>query len=188
MVTYPEIFEMLRKEKYTEKLQDLGKNFLEDVSTYLKEKKSLLDREREERPEFFNETLKRTKKQLENAQAMLKELFMLRERKIMNLALLASKTGISKTDMKTMLENERELFEAVLEKIKESEEKIIFIMEGVKRIEDENILVKFNAEIPKFVDLKGYELGPFKEKDIANLPEKIAKALIKNKKAEIINI
>lgn len=188
MVTYPEIFEILRKEKYSDKIQDVGKNFLDNVALYLKEKKALLERERQEQPEFFNETLERTKKQLENAKSMLSELFMLRERKIVNLALIASKTGISKTDLKTMLGNEKELFESVLENIKKSEEELIAIIEGIKKIEDENILVKFREEIPKFVGLGGEEVGPFKEKDIANLPKKIAEALIKNKKVEVVEI
>lgn len=188
MVTYPEIFEILRKEKYSDKLQALGKNFLSDVAFYLKEKKALLERERKERPEFFNETLERTKKQLENAKAMLRELFMLREKKILELSLIASKTGISKTEMKSMLESEKELFESVLQKIKDVDEKILLIIEGIKKIEDDNVLIKFKSLIPKFVDLSGNELGPFKESDVANLPKKIAETLIKNKMAEIVNM
>lgn len=188
MVTYPEIFEILRREKYADKLQTLEKNFLSNVALYLKEKKTLLEREREERPKFFNETLERTRKQLENARAMLRELFMIRERKVVELALIASKAGISKTDMKSMLENEKELFEAVLEKIKGCDEKFISIVEGIEKIKDEHILVKFKAEIPKFVDLRGHELGPFKQEDVANLPEKLAKALIKSKTVEVVDI
>ncbi|OYT41489.1 hypothetical protein B6U80_01210 [Candidatus Pacearchaeota archaeon ex4484_26] len=188
MVTYPEIFEILRKEKYSNKLQALEKGFLSNVALYLKEKTALLERERRERPEFFNETLDKTRKQLENAKAMLRELFMLRQKKIMELSLIASKTGISKTEMKNMLEDERELFELVLKKVKETDEKLVSIMEGIKKIEDENMLIKFKAEIPKFVDLSGKEIGPFKESDVANLPKKIAETLIKSKMAEIVNI
>ena len=39
MVTYPEIFEILRKEKYADKLQSLNKGFLNNVALYLKDKK-----------------------------------------------------------------------------------------------------------------------------------------------------
>ncbi len=186
MVTYPEIFEMLRREKYSEKLQELGKNFLEDVALYLSEKKALLERERQERPKFFDETVEKTKKQLENAKAMLRELFTIRERKIVELALVASKTGISKGEMKTMLDSERGLFEAVLKKIQECEENLITIIEGIQKIEDENLLVKFTEPVEKFVDLNGNEVGPFKEKDVVNLPKKLAETLIKVNKAEIL--
>ena len=48
MVTYPEIFEILRKEKYSNKLQALEKGFLSNVALYLKEKTALLERERRE--------------------------------------------------------------------------------------------------------------------------------------------
>ena len=188
MVTYPEIFEMLRKEKYTDKLQELGQNFLEDVASYLQEKKTLLERERTEHPEFFNETIEKTKKQLENAKAMLRELFTVREKKIIELALIASKTGISRTDVKSMLSGEKDLFETVFQKIKESEEKLLNVMEGIKKLEDDHLLVKFTSDIPKFVDLSGGEIGPFKEKDVANLPKKIAETLIRNKIVEVMDV
>ena len=119
---------------------------------------------------------------------MIRELFMVREKKIIELALIASKTGISKTDVKTMIASEKELFEAVLEKLKVCDEQIITIIEGIKKIEDENLLVKFKTPVSKFVDLKGNELGPFNEKDIANLPKKIAEALINKEIVEIMEI
>ena len=82
MITYPEIYELLRKEKYTDSLQDLGKDFLKKLEEYLTGKKTLLEREQKERPEIFNDTLDRTRKQLENAKAMIKELFSRREKKV----------------------------------------------------------------------------------------------------------
>ena len=188
MVTYPEIFELLRKDKYPDKIQELGSGFLEDVATYLQEKKALLEREREEHPDFFNETIEQTKKQLENAKSMLRELFTVREKKIIELALIASKTGISRTDAKSLLVSEKDLFETVFQKLKDNEGKLLGVMEGIKKLEDDNLLVKFTADVPKFVDLAGGDIGPFKEKDVANLPKKIAETLIRNKIVEVMEL
>lgn len=39
MITYNDIYEAARKERYSEQLQPVPKNFLEEVTDYLKEKK-----------------------------------------------------------------------------------------------------------------------------------------------------
>ncbi len=189
MVNYPEIYELLRREKYSEKLQFLEKNFLTEVISYLIDKQTLLEREREERPGIFNETIEKTKKQLDNARSMIRELFMLRERKVVELALLASKTGVSKNDLVNMLNNEKELFNSILSKLEENQRSLSLALDNIKaQLKDDNLLVRFNEPIPKFVDLNGNELGPFNEKDVANLPKKIAETLLKGKKVELVKI
>jgi len=35
MITYNDIYEALRRERYSEQLQGLGKNFVQDVASYL---------------------------------------------------------------------------------------------------------------------------------------------------------
>ena len=45
MVSYQEIYDLLRKEKYSEQLQQLPDNFLKEVSIYLNEKKSIVDKD-----------------------------------------------------------------------------------------------------------------------------------------------
>ncbi len=181
MLTYPEIYEILRKEKYNEKLQVLDKGFLGQVSEYLKEKNALLQREKKERPEIFTETLERTRKQMENAKNMLRELFARREKKIIDLALLASKTGISKNDTTPFLKNEKDLFERILEQLKNNEKNLTQALNGKAQVKDNNTLIRFTGQVPKFVNTFGKEIGPFNENDTANLPKKIAKTLINAK-------
>ena len=45
MITYNDIYEAARKERYSEQLQPLPKNFIADVATYLKEKKEVASKE-----------------------------------------------------------------------------------------------------------------------------------------------
>ena len=75
MITYNDIYEASRKERYSEQLQKIPKNFISEVSNYLKEKKeiaAIVD-------DVFADVIIKTKKQLENAVTLFKEL-MLRRR------------------------------------------------------------------------------------------------------------
>ena len=44
MITYNDLYELLRKEKYSEQLQLLPKNFIKDVAAYFSEKKNYADK------------------------------------------------------------------------------------------------------------------------------------------------
>ena len=44
MITFNDIYEAMRKEKYSDKLQLLPKNFLKEVADYFKEKKEFLNK------------------------------------------------------------------------------------------------------------------------------------------------
>ena len=45
MITFNDIYEAARKERYSEQLQKLNKNFILNVSNYLKEKKEISSKE-----------------------------------------------------------------------------------------------------------------------------------------------
>ena len=45
MITYNDIYEAARKERYSDQLQTLGKNFIEEVAEYLRDKKEAASRE-----------------------------------------------------------------------------------------------------------------------------------------------
>ena len=45
MITYNDIYEASRKERYSEQLQSLPKNFVEEIAEYLKEKKETASKE-----------------------------------------------------------------------------------------------------------------------------------------------
>ena len=81
MITYNDIYEAARKERYSEQLQELSKNFISNVSTYLEEKKEIASKEND----VFSDIIVKTKKQLENAYTLFKELMLRRRRKILNL-------------------------------------------------------------------------------------------------------
>ena len=189
MITYQEIYDILRKEKYDEALQQLPKSFLNEIATYLTEKKNIVNREQKDN-ELFSDTLRMTRKQLDNALAIIKEIIAVRERKVLNLAFTSALTGISKRDTENLLEHEKELFEVTVKKLEENQKLISRKLNG--EIEDKkdlkNTLVRFKEEVPAFLAAEGNELGPFKPGDVVNMPQEIAKILITDGKAAPIEI
>ena len=79
MITYNDIFEALRKEKYSEKLQPLSKKFVFEVANYIREKQRIVSQE----SDLFSDEIIKTKKQLENAKAIFDELVLLRKKKLL---------------------------------------------------------------------------------------------------------
>ncbi len=182
MITYNDLYEAARKERYSDQLQPLNKNFIVDVSDYLKEKKQITLKE----DDVFSDTIAKTKKQLENAVTIFRELMTRRRKKILNLVLIASETGISKQDFENMLPFEKELFEEIMKNIEFSDKKINELMNGKKEDESKNNLVMFKEEVKELLDMQGEKIGPFEKGQIANIPKEVAKILIEDGKAEVV--
>jgi len=181
MITYNDIYEASRKERYSEQLQNLPKNFIEEVAIYLKEKKEIAAKDEGD----FSDVILKTKKQLENAVTLFKELILRRRKKILNLVLIAAETGISKQDFENMLPIEKEVFEELMKNIDLSDKKLSELLNGKKESE-RNEMILFIDDVEEFVGLDGEKTGPFEKGQIANLPKEIVKILIDDKKAEII--
>lgn len=183
MITYSDLYEALRKEKYNEKLQKLSKNFLAQIESYFNEKKSMASKDEDD--SLFGEEVTKTKKQIENARSIVRELLMLRQKKILGLALVAAKIGIDKRDIENMLDFEKELLEETTAKLEKHKNELEAIFRGVQKKDLKNQLIRFTQDIPPFLIENGH-IGPFKKGDVANLPREIAGILTKNKQAESI--
>ncbi len=179
MITYNDIYEASRKERYSEQLQSLHKNFIQEVADYLREKKEISLKEDND----FSDVVMKTKKQLENATTLFKELMLRRRKKLLNLILIASETGISKQDFENMLPIEKELFEEFMKTVDLSDKRISETLNG-KKEQDKNVLILFKKDVDAFLGLEGNKMGPFSSGEMANLPEEIAKILVEDGKAE----
>ena len=184
MITYAELYEFLRREKYSEQLQVLPKNFFNEASSYFKDKRRIANKSNE----LFDEAISKTKKQLENAITILKELISRRQKKVVNIAFVASKTGISKRDSENMLDNEVKLFDKMLKSFEDDEKMIMDVITGIDQGKDlKNQLVRFTQETGEFLGPDERRLGPFKPGEIANLPQKISEILVNGGKAVYVN-
>jgi len=182
MITYNELYEALRKERYSEQLQPIPKIFIKDVAAYLKDKKEIAEKKDDE----FSDTILKTKKQFENSLAIFKELMLRRKKKILELAFVATETGISKRDFENMLQIEKDVFDSIMKAIEKGDKKISEMLKGTDNEKKKNKMIIFIEDTEEFLDLDGNSLGPFKKGDIINIQEEIANILIVDKKAESV--
>ena len=186
MITYNELYDALRKERYSEQLQPIPKIFIKEVSAYLNDKKEIANKKSDD----FSDTIIKTKKQFENSIAIFKELMLRRKKKILDLAFVAAETGISKRDFENMLLIEKEAFDGIMKSLERCDKKVSDALKGGEleegEVKSKNKMVVFIADADEFLDLEGNKLGPFKKGDVANIAEEIANILIVDKKAESI--
>jgi DNA replication initiation complex subunit (GINS family) len=181
MITYNDIYEAARKERYANQLQKLPNKFILSVAEYLADKKKIASKENDE----FSDVIIKTKKQFENAMTLFRELMLRRRKKILNLVLVAAETGISKQDFDNMLDFEKGLFEDLMGCVDSSDKKISQILNGEKK-EEKNDLIVFTEDVDEFVGIDGEKIGPFSKGQVANIPKEIAKILIEGEKAEMV--
>src|SRR3989344_5321975 len=184
MITYNELYDALRKERYSEQLQPIPKNFIKEVADYLRDKKEIANKKDDD----FSDTILKTKKQFENSISIFKEFMLRRKKKILELAFVATETGISKRDFENMLAVEKECFEGIMKSLEKGDKKISEMLKGSEEDEKKkNKMVVFIEDTDEFLDLERNKLGPFKKGDVANIAEEIANILIVDKKAEGIS-
>jgi DNA replication initiation complex subunit (GINS family) len=201
-ITYEVLYDTLRKEKTKTELQKLNDSFYKDVINYIKSKKEILKSQEKKESIFTTLEVQKTRKQIENIQRIIKELYERRESKIIQLALIASRTNILSNDKSLMLEEEKQLYDSLLSQFNHFRNTILNnLLQGIPpetKIQEPKALkidtkpkntklIRLIHEVPKFVgtDLNIY--GPFEKEDVANLPTEIADLLIKKNKAEEIS-
>lgn len=108
-LSYETIFDLLVREKGREELQKLHDSFFNDISAYIQSKISLNAGDEEEREKVL--------KQIQNTRRMLRELYERREKKILNMALAASRTSPSFIDSENMITEEKALFDGIVERL-----------------------------------------------------------------------
>ncbi len=199
IITYEVVFELLMREKSREELQKLSPAFFKDVVAYLREKEQVAKGERLD--VFSAAEREKVKRQLVNIKKMLVELYEKREKKLLNLSLIKSRTPGAIIDTSSMLEEERHMFEMlidsldsfrdnVISRIVQAEYPMLPLFAQKKHDIDipaqqrETKLIRFITQVPKFVGKELEIYGPFDEEDVANLPFEIADILIRKGKAE----
>jgi len=205
-ITYETLFELLKREKDMTDLQKLEPSFFDNFIEYLNEKKDMMSRDD---ALFSYDEKKKVEKQIDNARRLIKEIYERREKKILNIALIKSRTKSHVIDTSSLLDNEKKFLEEIEKVLNAYRENVIYhIMDGkqvsqIKHQEKEakeeinaasdaeeetktTKLVRFLYPVPKFVGTELEEYGPFAEEDIANLPAEIADLLVGKGKVEEI--
>ncbi len=184
MISYNELYEVLRKEKYSEPLQQLPKNFLLDVTEFFSDKKIQGNVE----SDLFQDSVLKAKKQLENAIAIFKELVLRRKKKLLSLVFVAAETGIMKRDYENMLPFERDVFDKLVKAVEDGDKELSRTLNGTKgNAENMFRMILFNDNVEEFVDMDGKVIGPFASGELANLESKVAGILVSGGKAGYVD-
>ena len=171
---YDELYELWIKEKETSNVQRLPSNFYKKVVSYLKkinEENRMLDKKTTKAKLLNNE--------LNNVKLMIKELFILRFKKIQQTSLSGSVIAgdaLISEEKKLFLE-----FFSLTEAYHDFSRNILLgHLSKIEKSEKPKVKVlRFVKEIPALMgsDMKTY--GPFYPEDIATLPSENARILIK---------
>lgn len=184
MISYNDLYEILRKEKYSEVLQTLPNGFLKDYAEYLasvketaaKEEGSLMD------------SLGKSKKQLENSISLFRELILRRKKKLLNLVFVAAETGIMKRDYENMMQSERDVFEKLVKAFEDSDKEISAVVAGkINKEAQKHRMIMFNQPVEQFVDMLGNTVGPFSAGELANLESEVSQILVTSGKAGFVD-
>lgn len=167
MITYEILREFVTKEKNSQKLAELSEDFFKDARIYLESKA----RASEGKEDLW---------ELDNSRRMLQDLLDARESKLVRLALMFVRAGV--TPGKVMPE-EKEFFDRLVDSIRGFQDVRKETIEGKKEKLSTVAIIK---EVPRFVAVNTKEYGPFKEGDVASVPKDNAEMLVKNKMARVI--
>lgn len=184
MLNYNELYELLRKEKYSEQLQLLPKDFSKQVAHFLAEQRE----EGNRTGSSFMDSTDKSKKQFENSVAIFKELMRIRKKKLLNLVFVATETGLMKRDSENMLDFERDLFEQFIKSFEANDKLVSDVLSGTHAREKDNLrLVMFSQDVGSFVDMGGNNIGPFTKGELSNLDVEVANILVSGGKASFVD-
>ncbi len=124
-ITYETLFDLLRREKSRAELQKLDSSFFEDVNSYIKEKHAILKDQQIKIGMSAIAEKEKTEKQIENIKSMLKGLFEKRQQKIVEMAIIKSRTSSDTTDYSALLKEEREMFDELFELLHNFKKKVL---------------------------------------------------------------
>ncbi|MBW3012556.1 hypothetical protein KY311_05190 [Candidatus Woesearchaeota archaeon] len=203
-ITFETLYDILRREKNLDELQELNPDFFMQVVDYLNEKNAILENSSEQESLFGHEDKRQTRLQLDNIKRILRELYELREKKIISLARDVSRTGANLVNEKAFLEEEKLLYQSALELLNRFRKGVLanVLIRKMPEIEEQepktlkretenqsndNKLVRFIEPVQEFVGPDLVSFGPFKKDDVASLPSKVAKVLLNKGSAEQIN-
>jgi len=180
---YDKIYEYWRREKANPTLQSIDRNFYQDLTNYLGQLREYLAKTEEKTVKA-----KLGEEELERTELLLRELLLLRLRKILQIAELeASPDTISNAaigEEKAILDSATEISKVYQSMIKGMfTGKLEASLESSNTRKQKQVVVRILTEIPAIVgvDLKTY--GPFKPEDVVSLPLSNAEILVRGKAA-----
>lgn len=177
-ISYDEIRRIHRLEKNTGKLVEVEDDFFDSLNDFMQlEKKHYL--------ESLRELSGSRARDFVNLKRMVEEIFLIREKKLLNKALVFSRTGEMLEDKVAL--QEKKTLEGLLSVLSSHKSYLNGIFEEAKtgkQKELETIPVTLLKDVPSFVGTDMKEYGPFDKDARVELPFRIAGLLISRQLAK----
>ena len=168
-ITYELIRKIQREEERQPKLTKLPEEFYSKIGNYLIQKKRIAA-SKGERKEAF---------ELKNVERLIEDIFNRRERKILNHALISARTGMQ---TENLTEEEEKFHSQLLHALKERRTGLLKRI--LEQSETKEGMVIFKQDTPTFVGADMLNYGPFKEGDVAKIPEENKRILLEKEVVE----
>ncbi len=214
--SYEQLFDLLRREKTREDLQEISKGFYTDLVSFLDNQQELIKVKEAQHSLVENLPLEKEKLESRNMRKILNEIVDRRQKKIILLALSRARMPSTIINYEVFSGEEKELFDnsvtsfrsfkdnlgkSVLgDKIVYETKKESVILEPITVekpneevntesvvIKPDKVKVKFLSSMPNFYGPKKEILGPYEKGQVFELPELIANVLIKKGRAEKVD-
>ncbi|MBT6773864.1 DNA replication complex GINS family protein [Candidatus Woesearchaeota archaeon] len=158
-ITLETLYDILRNEKKREDLQKLESTFFIDVISYMREKQAFLATKKDVDDLFASGEKDKLEYEIRSIKRILKEIYEKREKKILDIALNRSRTGSEIIDTSSMLREEKEFYERILDTLDKFRQGIIMNL--------------FKGELPSLLDLSRvcFEVEKPEEKKIKLEPK-----------------
>lgn len=196
VLTYETLYEFMRREKSRAELQKLDELFFDDVLHYLLGKQQTYDENLAKNDIFSQGERDKLHIQIANIKKILKDLYDMRERKIINMAINRSRTGAHIPDTEHLLPTEQQLYDGlcthltyfrtgILHKMLEMRRPDIITSqpEAVPPPAPTTKIVVFKEPVEQFAGEELELYGPFEPEQVAELPHALADILIGQGKA-----
>ena len=174
---YDEVRKIYRLEKNNSRLAEVEEDFLDSL-------KEFFEGQRKDYLQSLNDLSSTKAKSFSNLKKIIGEIFSIREKKLLNKALIASRTGDIENERMAL--QEKETLEELLAVLNRHQEILdgIFIGKAKQARAGEKVSLKVMQDVPAFMGADMKEYGPFTRDKVVSLPEKIASLLVSRKLAE----
>lgn len=206
-ITFETLYDLLRREKGKEELQNLEVSFYKDVVSYLQEKLRLLEQKSRDDDLFSVGEKDKLEAEMRQIKRILKEFYDKREKKIIEMAINRSRTGSDIIDTSALLSDEKNFYEEMVRIFDRFRIGVLFnifkgqmpavaegkkiVVEEKQEVEQESNVEKARIKIvnpvPKFVNpIDGGFLGPFENGVEVEIEKGVAELLVEKKRAEFL--
>lgn len=178
---YDELRKIYRLEKNSSRLAEVEDDFLDSL-------KGFFEKQKQEYLDSLDDLSSTKAKSFSNLKKIISEIFAVREKKLLNKALVASRTGELETAKLAVQETETlKRLLSVLNGHQQFLDQVLSLKPSSKKKGERaigGVLVKTLQNVPAFMGSDMKEYGPFQENKSVSLPEKIASLLVSRKLAE----